>query len=94
MTAVTLSLRIHQSRTKISKLENAGIGPDLAEIMNILDVLEVTGERCQEIIRLARDAVQRGWWDAYGDAMGACQRMYADLESGAARAESRQTGKE
>lgn len=62
MTTDELARRIHQSRMKISKLENARIRPDLAEIMRILDVLGVTGERWQEIIRIARDAAEKGWW--------------------------------
>ncbi|MEV5748352.1 DUF5753 domain-containing protein [Actinoallomurus sp. NPDC052308] len=68
---------------KISKLENAHIRPDLAEVMKILDVLGVTGERWHEIVKIARDAAERGWWDSYGDAMGDRQRLYADIESGA-----------
>jgi transcriptional regulator with XRE-family HTH domain len=83
MIADRLARLIHQSRMKISKLENAHIRPDLAEIMKILDVLDVTGEKWHEIIRIARDAAERGWWDAYGDAMGDRQRLYADIESGA-----------
>jgi transcriptional regulator with XRE-family HTH domain len=83
MTADRLARLIHQSRMKISKLENAHIRPDLAEIMKILDVLGVTGEKWHEIVRIARDAAERGWWDAYGDAMGDRQRLYADIESGA-----------
>jgi transcriptional regulator with XRE-family HTH domain len=83
MTADRLARLIHQSRMKISKLENAHIRPDLAEIMKILDVLGVTGDKWHEIVRIARDAAERGWWDAYGDAMGDRQRLYADIESGA-----------
>lgn len=83
MTAGQVAKRIHQSRMKISKLENARIRPDLAEVMKILDVLDVTGEPWQDIIRIARDAAEKGWWDTYGDAMGDRQRMFADLESGA-----------
>ncbi|MCO6008289.1 helix-turn-helix transcriptional regulator [Actinoallomurus purpureus] len=83
MTADRLACLIHQSRMKISKLENAHVRPDLADVMKILDVLGVTGERWHDIVRIARDAAERGWWDAYGDAMGDRQRLYADIESGA-----------
>jgi transcriptional regulator with XRE-family HTH domain len=83
MTADRLACLIQQSRMKISKLENAHIRPDLAEVMKILDVLGGTGEKWHDIIRIARDAAERGWWDAYGDAMGDRQRLYADIESGA-----------
>ncbi|MEU5883346.1 helix-turn-helix transcriptional regulator [Spirillospora sp. NPDC047279] len=83
LTAERLAGLLHQSRMKISKLENAHIRPDLAEIMKILDLLGVTGRKRDEIILIARDAAERGWWDGYGDAMGARQRLYADIESGA-----------
>jgi transcriptional regulator with XRE-family HTH domain len=83
LTADQLAYRIHQSRMKISKLENAHIRPDLADVMKILDVLGVTGDKWHDIVRIARDAAERGWWDSYGDAMGDRQRLYADIESGA-----------
>ena len=40
MTADRLAKLIHQSRMKISRLENAHGRPDLAEVMKILDLLE------------------------------------------------------
>jgi transcriptional regulator with XRE-family HTH domain len=83
MTAGRLSQLLHQSRMKVSRLENAHIRPDLAEIMKILDLLGVTGDKWNEVVRIARDAAERGWWDSFGDAMGPRQRLYADLESGA-----------
>jgi transcriptional regulator with XRE-family HTH domain len=83
LTTDELARLIHQSRSKISRLENGQLRPDLAEIMDLLDVLEVTGDRWDTVVRLARDAAARGWWDSFGDTMGARQRLYADLESGA-----------
>jgi transcriptional regulator with XRE-family HTH domain len=83
MTSDRLACLIHQSRMKISKLENGHIRPDLAEVMKILDILGVAGEKWHEIVGIARDAAERGWWDSYGDAMGDRQRLYADVESGA-----------
>ncbi|MFI0444535.1 helix-turn-helix domain-containing protein [Actinomadura sp. 6N118] len=83
MTADELARFVYQSRTKITRLETGAIRPDLAEIMDLLDRLGVTGPRYDKIVRLARDAAQKGWWDSFGDSMGARQRLYADLESGA-----------
>jgi transcriptional regulator with XRE-family HTH domain len=83
MTAEDLSRKILRSRMTVSKLENGRCRPDLADLMKILDILEVTGDKWEEILTLARQAAERGWWDKYGDSMGARQRMYADLESAA-----------
>ena len=83
MTADELAGRIYRSRMTVSKLENARCRPDVRDIVQILRILGVTGGKFDEIFQIACDAANRGWWDSYGDAMGARQRMYADLESGA-----------
>ena len=68
---------------KISRIENGHNRPNLVEIMKILDHLGVTGEKYQQLVQIAREGAERGWWDEYGDAMGRRQRMYADIESDA-----------
>jgi transcriptional regulator with XRE-family HTH domain len=88
LTTGELARLVYQSRTKISKLENAQIRPDLAEIVTILRALEVTGRRYEKVHELALAAARKGWWDRYGNAMGPRQRLYADLESGAASVRS------
>lgn len=83
LTTGELARLVYQSRTKISKLENAQIRPDLAEIVTILKALDVTGRQYDKVHELAHAAARKGWWDRYGNAMGPRQRLYADLESGA-----------
>ncbi|TDC55312.1 transcriptional regulator [Actinomadura sp. KC345] len=83
MTADELAKRIHYSRTKISRLENAYGRPDVGDVVKILDALGVPNDQWTRMIRLATAATERGWWDTYGDAMGPRQRLYADIESGA-----------
>ncbi|MFI0352725.1 helix-turn-helix domain-containing protein [Actinomadura sp. 9N407] len=73
----------YQSRTKITRLENAQVRPDLAEVVTILEILEVTGRQYEKLFQLARDAAVKGWWDRYGSPMGPRQRLAADLESSA-----------
>ncbi|GAA2432672.1 hypothetical protein GCM10010191_53380 [Actinomadura vinacea] len=84
LTAEALSRLLHRSRMKISRMENARGRPDVAVVIKILDVLDVPDDRRQKIITIAAEAAERGWWDTFGDTMGARQRMYADIESGAA----------
>ncbi|MFA1540986.1 helix-turn-helix domain-containing protein [Actinomadura monticuli] len=84
LTADDLARRIYRSRMTVSKLENARCRPDVADIIKILQVFNVTGDKWHEIIKIAGEAAERGWWDTYGDAMGVRQRMYANIESGAA----------
>lgn len=80
LTTDGLARLVFHSRTKITRLENAQIRPDLVEIMNMLDALDVTGSQYDRICQLAREAGQKGWWDRYGVSMGPRQKLYADLE--------------
>ncbi len=84
ITADELAKAIFRSRTTISKLENARCRPDVGDVSNILKALKAPREHTQKIIEIALEANARGWWDSYGDAMGARGRMYANIESGAA----------
>ncbi|GAA1856005.1 helix-turn-helix domain-containing protein [Actinomadura bangladeshensis] len=84
LTADGLASLMFYNRAKISRLENAQRRPDLAEIMNILDVLEVTGSQYDRLLKLAREAAQKGWWDRYGMTVGSRQKIAADLEYNAA----------
>lgn len=83
MTTDDVGRLIYQSRTKITRLENAQVRPDLHDIMDILDALEITDAKRDRIVRLARDAGEKHWWDRFGESMGPRQKLYADLESGA-----------
>jgi transcriptional regulator with XRE-family HTH domain len=80
LTAEQLGQMVFHSRTKITRLENAQVRPDLAEIMNMLDIMEITGSRYDRLLQLAREAAQKGWWDRYGMSIGPRQKLYADLE--------------
>jgi transcriptional regulator with XRE-family HTH domain len=84
LTHAELAKRIGQSRMKITRLENGHtIRDGQAAVMKIIDALGVIGDHWTEIMAVARDASERGWWAAFGQAMGARQALYADLEAGA-----------
>src|SRR5215510_4566725 len=57
--------------------------PNVTDVMKILTALGVDGDRWHELIKIAEEASERGWWAEYGDHMGSRQRIYADLEAGA-----------
>lgn len=77
-----LARQIGQSRAQISRLENAHV-VDQADVIKILDALGVDGARWTQIITIAREAGERGWWE-FTKGMGERQALYADLEAGAA----------
>jgi transcriptional regulator with XRE-family HTH domain len=70
------------SRAQISRLEN-GHTADQDDVMKILDALVVDGDRWIQIMTIAREAGERGWWES-NKAMGERQALYANLEAGAA----------
>jgi transcriptional regulator with XRE-family HTH domain len=82
ITHAELARRIGVSRPQISRLENGHV-VDLADIIKILDVLGVDGERWTQIVTIAREAGERGWWEST-KGMGERQALYANLEAGAA----------
>jgi transcriptional regulator with XRE-family HTH domain len=84
-----LAKMIGESRAQISRLENGHV-VDQADIMKILDALEVDGDRWTQVITIAREAGERGWWESTR-AMGERQARYADLEAGARTIQEFQT---
>lgn len=85
LTHAQLAHRLGQSRMKITRLENGHtIRDEQTTVMRIIDELGVHGARWTQIMALARDASERGWWASSAPVMGARQALYADLEAGAA----------
>jgi transcriptional regulator with XRE-family HTH domain len=81
LTHEQLARRIGVSRAQISRLENGHV-VDQADIIAILDALDVQGDRWNQIVAIARQAGERGWWESH-KAMGERQALYANLEAGA-----------
>lgn len=81
LTHAELARRIGQSRAQISRLENGHV-VDLDDVIKILEVFRVTGDRWTDIMTIARDAAERGWWES-NRAMGSRQALSANLEAGA-----------
>jgi len=81
LTHEQLAKQIGQSRAQISRLENGHV-VDQDDVMRILDALGVDDERWTQIMTIAREAGERGWWES-NKAMGDRQALYANLEAGA-----------
>ena len=81
VTADQMAKRIGRSRADISRLEN-GHTVDQADVIKVLDVLGVDGDQWTEILTIAREASEKGWWESY-KTMGERQALLANLEAGA-----------
>ncbi|SCF16380.1 Helix-turn-helix domain-containing protein [Micromonospora matsumotoense] len=71
------------AKQKLSRLENARVRPDQDEIMRVLDHFRVGEKRWEEIMAIARESQENGWWENFRVEMGPRQALYADLEAGA-----------
>jgi transcriptional regulator with XRE-family HTH domain len=72
------------SASKLSRLENGRSRPDLGDVLDLLDLYEVTGAARDDLIAITRDAGNtRGWLRSY-PVMTQRQRGYAELEAGCA----------
>jgi transcriptional regulator with XRE-family HTH domain len=81
LTHEQIARRIGQSRAQISRLENGHV-VDQADVIKILDVLGVEGDRWTQVLTIAREAGEKGWWESTRG-MGERQALYANLEAGA-----------
>jgi transcriptional regulator with XRE-family HTH domain len=54
------------SVSKLSRIENAQVMIDVHWVKSMLDVYDVGGVRWTEMLDLARETNQPGWWKAYG----------------------------
>ena len=72
-------------RQTISRIENGHVRPDPDLIMRILAVFNVGEKRWAQIMTIAREAQERGWWERHAEQMGPRQALAASLESGAQR---------
>ncbi len=68
------------SASKISRLENARQTPRFTDVKKLLDLYEIHGSQREQLLQLARDAVRKGWWEAFSDALPEQYASYIGLE--------------
>ncbi|MEV0899634.1 helix-turn-helix transcriptional regulator [Actinoplanes sp. NPDC049802] len=69
------------SHTKVSRLENGKVRPDVGEVMDLLDTYGVSGAAYDRLVGLSRQANARGWWRAFAG-MPERQMGFVEMESG------------
>lgn len=79
-----LAARMGWSVAKVSRLENARSKPNLADVMDLLDHFGVVDGKREQLIALARDAINTGgWWQKFTRDVDERQLFNAELENGA-----------
>ncbi|WUI00422.1 helix-turn-helix domain-containing protein [Spirillospora sp. NBC_00431] len=59
--------RLTWSTAKVSRIENARTGAKISDVRRLLDLYEIDGARYEDLVSLAHDAAEGGWWEEYRD---------------------------
>lgn len=72
------------SHTKVSRIETGKVSVNHGDVSNLLDLYGVTNEQTrQELIQIARESGQKGWWHSYVDVTPSRISPYLDFEASA-----------
>jgi transcriptional regulator with XRE-family HTH domain len=72
--------RLACSSSKISRIETGQSGVSQREVRDILTAYGVDGDQAEELVEIAREAKQRGWWQLFGQVLTSA---YVGLEAAA-----------
>ena len=81
LTAQSVGNRLGWSKAKVSRYELARSGLRAADVERLLDVYGIRGEYREQLLALAREAAQKGWWEAYSDVLPEEQLAFIGLEA-------------
>ena len=73
--------RLGCTGSRISRIETGRLGIRPGDVREMLDLYDVTGAEADRLIQLARDARQRGWWQAYNDVLTEEFKTFVGLEA-------------
>jgi transcriptional regulator with XRE-family HTH domain len=69
------------SKAKVSRYELARGGLKPTDVARLLDFYEVQGRNRDQLVALAEDATEKGWWEAYSDVLSEGHQAYIGLEA-------------
>lgn len=72
--------RLECSGSKISRIETGQTGVTPRDVRDMLDIYHVEPEYAEQLLKIAREARQKGWWQLYGDVLTGA---YVGLEAAA-----------
>jgi transcriptional regulator with XRE-family HTH domain len=71
------------ARSTMSRIENAQVSVRPGDVRALLELYGVQPGDVASLVQVARDARQRGWWQAYSDVLPGWFEMYVGLEQAA-----------
>lgn len=88
LTAEAVAERLEYDQSWVSRIESGRRGIRPNDLKALLDVYEVFGQAREDLLQLARQARQRGWWHSYGDVIPEWFQVFVGLEAEAAQLRS------
>jgi transcriptional regulator with XRE-family HTH domain len=76
-----LAAELRCSPSRVSRIETARIRISPGTVHEILDVLGIRGDRRTQLVNLARQAEEPGWWQAYTESLTYEYATYIALEA-------------
>jgi transcriptional regulator with XRE-family HTH domain len=71
------------ARSTMSRIENAQVSVRPGDVRTLLELYGVESDDVAALVQVARDARQRGWWQAYSDVLPNWFEVYVGLEQAA-----------
>jgi transcriptional regulator with XRE-family HTH domain len=76
----TVAAALKWSPSKISRYERARTGLRPREVERLLDYYQITGPRRAQLLTLAEDAAQKGWWEEFSDSLSEDYQQFIGFE--------------
>jgi transcriptional regulator with XRE-family HTH domain len=74
--------RLECSASKISRIETGHTSATPRDVRDMLGIYGVSGDECEELVQISREARQKGWWHPYSTVLtGAYVGLEAAAES-------------
>ncbi|GDY32820.1 helix-turn-helix domain-containing protein [Gandjariella thermophila] len=84
MTCQQVGAELDWSKSKVSRMETGHVPLKITDVRAMLELYQVPPAEREALITLAKDAKQKGWWHAYGDAIPNWFETFVGLEAEAA----------
>ncbi|MEU4230753.1 helix-turn-helix transcriptional regulator [Nonomuraea sp. NPDC026600] len=80
LTAEQVAQQLEVAQSSVSRIESGRRGIKASDLRLLLDIYGVDGEKVEELLTLARQSRQRGWWHTYGDVVPEWFQVLIGLE--------------
>lgn len=69
LTIEQVAKRLGCSDSKVSRIETGQVTATPQDVRDMLDMYGITGEQQEALVQVAREAREKGWWQAYSDTL-------------------------